>query len=148
VDAVAGGRRRLEGKPQRRPIPAVDLPALDEMALALEQRLRAAGHEPPSEAELGEQARHLAVLRAAGKAVRIGRAMHAHPDAIADVRAVVQRVACAEGTITLARLRDELQTSRKYARALLEHFDAARLTLRLADDSRVLRTTARRPEDR
>jgi selenocysteine-specific elongation factor len=35
--------------------------------------------------------------------------------------------------ITLAALRDDLQTSRKYAQALLEHFDAARLTLRVGD---------------
>jgi selenocysteine-specific elongation factor len=54
------------------------------------------------------------------------------------VTAVIQ----AEGAITLARLRDELDTSRKYAQALLEHLDAARVTKRLPDDSRVLR---RRP---
>jgi selenocysteine-specific elongation factor len=70
--------------------------------------------------------------------------MHAHPDAIAGVREVVERVARAEGTITLARLRDELGTSRKYAQALLEHLDGARVTRRLADDSRVLRGSARR----
>ena len=37
-----------------------------------------------------------------------------------------------EGKITLARLRDELQTSRKFAQALLEHLDAARVTRRAA----------------
>jgi selenocysteine-specific elongation factor len=47
-----------------------------------------------------------------------------------------------EGAITLARLRDELGTSRKYAQALLEHLDQARYTKRLPDDRRVLR---RRP---
>jgi selenocysteine-specific elongation factor len=70
--------------------------------------------------------------------------MHAHPEAIARVRAVVERVAGAEGSITLARLRDELGTSRKYAQALLEHLDAARVTRRQEDDSRVLRRSARR----
>jgi selenocysteine-specific elongation factor len=70
--------------------------------------------------------------------------MHAHPDAIADVRDVVERIARAEGTITLARLRDELATSRKYAQALLEHLDAARVTRRLDDDSRVLRGSSSR----
>jgi selenocysteine-specific elongation factor len=45
----------------------------------------------------------------------------------------------AEGAVTLARLRDELGTSRKFAQALLEHLDAARVTRRLPDDSRVLR---------
>ena len=43
-----------------------------------------------------------------------------------------------DGQITLAGLRDELQTSRKYAQALLEHFDGERLTLRRGD-ARVLR---------
>ena len=45
----------------------------------------------------------------------------------------------AEGDVTLARLRDDLGTSRKFAQALLEHLDAARVTRRLPDDSRVLR---------
>jgi selenocysteine-specific elongation factor len=36
-------------------------------------------------------------------------------------------------------LRDELGTSRRYAQALLETLDAERVTLRLPDDSRVLR---------
>ncbi|MGA9859910.1 MAG: SelB C-terminal domain-containing protein, partial [Solirubrobacteraceae bacterium] len=116
---------------------------LEPAAVALAQRLRAAGHEPPSEAELGDDASHLAALRAAGQAVRIGRSMHAHPEAIAEVRELVERVVIAEGRITLARLRDELGTSRKYAQALLEHLDTARVTRRLPDDSRVVRPSAR-----
>ena len=48
-----------------------------------------------------------------------------------------------EGEVTLARLRDELGTSRKYAQALLEHLDAARVTRRRPDDSRVLRSAPR-----
>jgi selenocysteine-specific elongation factor len=55
--------------------------------------------------------------------------MHIHPDALAHVE---QRVLALD-EITLAALRDDLQTSRKYAQALLEHFDAARLTLRVGD---------------
>ena len=42
--------------------------------------------------------------------------------------------------MTLARLRDELATSRKYAEALLEHLDQVRVTKRLPDDRRVLRS--------
>jgi selenocysteine-specific elongation factor len=108
-------------------------------ALALEQRLREAGYEPPDDAELGEFTRELPALVATGRAVRIGRSMHAHPDAIAGVRAVVERMIETEGQVTLARLRDELGTSRKYAHALLEHLDTARVTFRREDDSRVLR---------
>jgi selenocysteine-specific elongation factor len=113
--------------------------ALSAAALALEARLRAAGHEPPSEVELGEDARHLEALRDAGRAVRVGRNMWAHPDAIEGVAASVRRIVEAEGSITLARLRDELDTSRKFAQALLEHLDAARVTVRRPDDTRVLR---------
>ena len=144
VKAAAGGRPQTKAEPAPGPAPAAEPRALDGAALALEQRLLAAGHEPPTEAELGEEAHHLHALHVAGRAVRIGRSMHAHPDAIADVRDVVERIARAEGTITLARLRDELATSRKYAQALLEHLDAARVTRRLDDDSRVLRGSSSR----
>jgi selenocysteine-specific elongation factor len=65
--------------------------------------------------------------------------MYAHPEALAAVRARVEAVVAAEGAITLARLRDELKTSRKFAQAHLEHLDAERVTKRLPDDSRVLR---------
>ena len=71
--------------------------------------------------------------------MRVGRSMYAHPEALAAVRARVEQIIASEGSITLARLRDELQTSRKFAQALLEHFDAERVTKRLPDDSRVLR---------
>jgi selenocysteine-specific elongation factor len=148
VRAAAGGRRGAEagsGSRAKSPSPPAPagLPPLDAAALALEERLRAAGHEPPSEAELGDEGANLRALHAAGRAVRIGRSMHAHPDAIADVRAVVERIAQSEGQITLARLRDELATSRKYAQALLEHLDAARVTRRRPDDTRVLRSAPR-----
>ncbi len=149
VTAAAGGRPATDGDRAvsdgagDTEVAAEAAPALDAEALALEERLRAAGHEPPSEAELGEQARHLVVLREHGRAVRVGRSMYAHPEAIARVRAVVEQVATEEGSITLARLRDELATSRKFAQALLEHMDAARVTRRLEDDSRVLRRSAR-----
>jgi selenocysteine-specific elongation factor len=65
--------------------------------------------------------------------------MYAHPQAIESVRAAVERIIAAEGAITLSRLRDELGTSRKFAQAFLEHLDAARVTLRRDDDTRVLR---------
>jgi selenocysteine-specific elongation factor len=145
VKAAAGGRQHAVAEAPASPATvAAAPPPLDAAALALEERLRAAGHEPPSEAELGAEADQLQALHAAGRAVRIGRSMHAHPDAIAEVRAVVERIAVAEGQVTLARLRDELATSRKYAQALLEHLDAARVTRRLADDSRVLRGSSPR----
>ncbi len=71
--------------------------------------------------------------------MRIGRNMFAHPDAVAAVTARVAAIVEAEGVVTLARLRDDLQTSRKFAQAWLEHLDATRVTVRRPDDSRVLR---------
>ena len=147
ADALARLERLRRGEPEPEPDPqppaAPERPAeqepapLPDSALALEERLRAAGHEPPNADDL--DAGDLAALRAARRAVRVGRAMYAHPEALAAVRARVEAVIAAEGAITLARLRDELQTSRKFAQAHLEHLDAERVTKRLPDDSRVLR---------
>jgi selenocysteine-specific elongation factor len=134
--------RRGEPDPAPEPAPVAAAPepepaSLSPSALALEERLRAAGHEPPSEREL--DAADLRALRDAGRAVRVGRSMYAHPEAVAQVRARVEEIIAAEGSITLARLRDDLATSRRVAQALLEHLDADRVTKRLPDDSRVLR---------
>jgi selenocysteine-specific elongation factor len=64
--------------------------------------------------------------------------MHVHPEALAVVQARLTAVIQREGSITLARARDELGTSRKYAQAYLEHLDAEHITLRRGDE-RVLR---------
>ena len=103
-------------------------------ALAREERLRAAGPEPPTEAELGEAAADLPALRAAGRAVRVGRTLHYHPEALEAVERRVAAFCQAHGSITIAQLRDELGTTRKFAQALLEHFDAAKVTRRRGDE--------------
>jgi selenocysteine-specific elongation factor len=149
ADALARLERLRRGEPEPEPEVAPEPPVpvaapepepLPISALALEERLREAGHEPPNATDLDPD--DLAALRTAGRAVRVGRAMYAHPDALAAVRERVESVIAADGSITLARLRDELQTSRKFAQALLEHLDAERVTKRLPDDSRVLRRRA------
>ena len=152
-DFVARLERLRRGEPEPEPAraepaaaadsAAPEDPQLSAAALALEERLRAAGHEPPSETDLGDAAAEIPALRDAGRAVRVGRSMYAHPDAIADVRDRVVAIVESEGEITLARLRDELHTSRKFAQALLEHLDAARVTRRRPDDSRILSRHAR-----
>ena len=72
--------------------------------------------------------------------MRVGRALHYHPEPLDEIeRARARTHRQRDGSITLAGLRDELGTSRKFAQALLEHFDAARVTLRRPDNSRVLR---------
>ena len=40
----------------------------------------------------------------------------------------------AQGTITLAQVRDMFATSRKYAQALLEYLDEQRITRRVGDE--------------
>ena len=65
--------------------------------------------------------------------------MHIHRDVLDALRDRVAAIIATEESITLARLRDELGTSRRYAQALLEALDAERLTLRLPDDRRILR---------
>jgi len=150
-DVLARLERLRRGEPEPVPEPspaAASLPdpaaaatpgGLDPATNELAQRLLAAGHEPPARAALGDDAAHLPTLIQAGVAVRIGRDMYAHRDAIAAVADRVGAIVEREGAVTLARLRDELGTSRKYAEALLEHLDQARFTKRLPDDRRILR---------
>ncbi|HEY5188640.1 MAG TPA: SelB C-terminal domain-containing protein, partial [Solirubrobacteraceae bacterium] len=120
-----------------RPEPAPLRPS----ALELEARLRASGFEPPLDSELDPD--DLAALREAGRATRVARALHFHPDRLAEIRAILIRTAARhEGAITIAQLRDELGTSRKFAQALLEHFDAERVTIRRGDAHHVRRSAA------
>jgi selenocysteine-specific elongation factor len=64
--------------------------------------------------------------------------MHLHRDALDTLTARVEEIVTRDGSVTIASLRDELQTSRRYAQALLELLDAQRVTLRVGDQ-RVLR---------
>ena len=123
------------------PAPAAEAPGPDPLtpsALATEDALRTLA--PPPDAAL--PAHDLALLRAHGRAVRVGPAQHFHTDVLADVRARLVALLEAEGSVTLARVRDELGSSRRYVQALLEHFDSERVTLRRGDE-RVLRRRAR-----
>jgi selenocysteine-specific elongation factor len=83
----------------------------------------------------GEEARELLDGEVIdGRLERLKPGLYYHPDAL---RAAEQRViaACArDGSVTIATLRDELSTSRKYAQALLEYFDRRRLTRRQGDE--------------
>ncbi len=140
--SAASRTRRRPSRPRlrpRRPAETADPPALSPPALALEARLRAAGLRPPLDSELEPaEAAELPALRAHGRAVRVGRAMHAHPEALAGLERLVVEHLEAHGTIALAELRDRLGSSRKFAQAFLEHLDAARVTRR-EGDVRVLR---------
>jgi selenocysteine-specific elongation factor len=129
--AEPSGRGREAPRMPAKPAPKEA--SLSSAALALEERLRDAGVEPPLDAEL--DACDLAALRDAGRAVRVSKTLHYHAGVLAEIR---QRlVALAErggGGVTLAQLRDELGTSRKFAQALLEHFDSEKVTIRRGDE--------------
>jgi selenocysteine-specific elongation factor len=129
--ARSSGRTPSEARPQK---------PLTSSARALEERLREAGFEPPLDSEV--EASDLTALREAGRAVRVSKTLHYHAEVLGEVRGRV--IALAErngGAVTLAQLRDELGTSRKFAQALLEHFDSEKVTIRRGD-AHVLRRAA------
>jgi selenocysteine-specific elongation factor len=102
---------------------------LSSSALALEERLKRSGFEPPLDSEL--EAEDLAALRAANRAIRVSKSLHYHPETLAAVRDRAIKLADRNGgAFTLAELRDELNTSRKFAQALLDHLDSERVTIR------------------
>ncbi len=151
---LADLRRRARGEepaeqavtvPREAPTAPHDEPAppLSPSALALEQRLRDAGIEPPIDAELDPG--DLGALRAAGRAVRVSRTLHYHPDVLAEIRRrVVELARRRDGAVTLAEVRNELKTSRKFAQALLEHFDSEKVTIRRGEQH-VVRARALEP---
>jgi selenocysteine-specific elongation factor len=134
---LPSGRASLAPRTPAKPAPTQPLSS---SALVLEQRLRDAGVEPPIDSEL--DAGDLAALRNAGRAVRVSKALHYHADSLDEIRARLVELAQRNGgAVTLAQLRDELGTSRKFAQALLEHFDSEKVTIRRGDDH-VLRRSA------
>jgi selenocysteine-specific elongation factor len=121
-------------------------PPLDEAALQLAALLRSDGREPRTDNELAEAA-GLATAEAAdrlrrlvnaGQAVRVSRNLHFHPEPLAELEARVVAICKRDGEATIASVRDELGTSRKYAQALLEHLDGEKVTRR-DGDAHVLR---------
>jgi selenocysteine-specific elongation factor len=134
LERLARGEEEPHEQPTvPQPQPARDPEPLSDSALALERRLREAGAEPPLDSEL--DAAELQALRERGLAIRVSRSLHYHPEALERIRERVIALANRNGgAVTLASLRDELGTSRKFAQALLEHFDAERLTIRRGDE--------------
>jgi selenocysteine-specific elongation factor len=138
LERLACGEPDPQPTPPPAPEPTVAPAPLSTAALELEERLRDAGTEPPIDSELGPAAAELDALSAAGRAVRVGRNLHYHPEALAEIERRLIAFIEQQGSITLGQLRDELGTSRKFAQALLEHFDGEKVTRRVGDE-RVLR---------
>ncbi|MEJ7717898.1 MAG: GTP-binding protein [Thermoleophilaceae bacterium] len=68
-----------------------------------------------SAADAGERLKR---LTRAGQAVRVARNQHFHPEPLAELEAQVVAICQRDGEATLAGVRDELGTTRKYAQAL------------------------------
>ncbi len=119
----------------------LDSAPLSELALAALEILRSDRAMPRGWRALAET---LAISRAEATVVRnrliaSGDLIQIKPNVCyptPELEALRERaiaIARSEGSITLAGLRDALGISRKYSRALLEHLDACRVTLRQGD---------------
>jgi selenocysteine-specific elongation factor len=104
-------------------------PELEREAAELLDSLRIAGIEPPA-MEAGPGVR---LLLKRAEAVRLGDELFGAADVAEGVLREI-RAACQEaGEISLARLRDRLGTTRKFAQAWLEYADVAGVTRRVGD---------------
>jgi selenocysteine-specific elongation factor len=102
---------------------------LEREAGTLLDELRRAGDEPPA---VGETSAARLLLKR-GEAVRLGVGLLAAAGVADEIVAAVEAACREEGEITLARFRDRLGTTRKFAQAWLEYADDAGVTRRLGD---------------
>jgi selenocysteine-specific elongation factor len=77
-------------------------------------------------------------LARSGELVRLSDDVAFTRSAYEDAIGIVREIVAAEGSVTVARLRDRMGASRRPVLALLEHLDAERVTRRVGDE-RVLR---------
>jgi selenocysteine-specific elongation factor len=87
----------------------------------------AAGLEPAAAKQAWRQ------VERGGLAVRLGQNLHFHREPLDGLLTRIVEICERDGGATIAGVRDELDTSRRYAQALLEHLDATRKTLRRGD---------------
>jgi selenocysteine-specific elongation factor len=114
---------------------------LDDAAHALAALLHADGEAPRTDVELAEAAGlsqagaddRLRRLEAAGEVVRVGRNLHYTRAVLEGLEARIVAICERDGGASIAGVRDELLTSRKYAQALLEHLDRSKVTRRDGD---------------
>jgi selenocysteine-specific elongation factor len=138
--AIAEGHVVGEGENLRLPDHRVVFsPAQQEQIDRLLAAFGASPYTPPSvaEAEAMVGADVLYALIEQGTLVRVSEDVLFLADTY---REMVERITAhlrAHGSITVAQARDMLQTSRKYALALLEHLDDIRVTKRVGDERRL-----------
>ncbi|MEQ8764482.1 MAG: selenocysteine-specific translation elongation factor [Planctomycetota bacterium] len=116
-----------------------------ELLEKLEARYAEGGFAPPSRAEIAKEiqakdiARLLDLLEKEGKLCRVGGEVVLHKDIVERAKQILVKQAQAEGgQVDIPKLRDALQTTRKYLIPLLEYFDRQGITRRIGD-RRVLR---------
>jgi selenocysteine-specific elongation factor len=118
----------------------------DPVAAALLELLRADGERPRADGELlaaagvgpAAAAAAFRLLEQSGDAPRIARNLHIAREPLEALCSRVIGICERDGLATIASVRDELGTSRKYAQGILEYLDATKVTLR-RDDAHVLR---------
>lgn len=115
----------------------------------LEAVFRQGRYAPPSRADAlatgADRAvaqRMLQTLLDDGVVVDVGDEIIFHREVLAEIQQRVLARIAAHGEITVAALRDDLGSSRKYALTVLEHFDAVRLTRRVGDKRVLARPAA------
>jgi len=119
-------------------------------AAAIEDVYRLGGFAPPAREDVlarapyrGAAERMYQALLDAGVLVDVGGDVVFHRDALAEIEARVVSHITAHGDITVAALRDQLGSSRKFTLSVLEYFDTRHLTRRIGDKRILVRPPAR-----
>ena len=119
--------------------------AIETAGGAVSALLRLLGHTPFAPPSLSEAAKQAGasdeMVRAmvqGGDIVRVGDDVAFTRDAYAAAVDLVRELVAANGSVTVAQLRDRMGASRRPVLALLEHLDSERVTRRVGD-ARVLR---------
>jgi len=114
--------------------------AEDAARRTLEQAFRTGRYAPPAREDalalVADRAladRMLQALLDGGVLLSVGDEILFHREILGELASRVEAHIGAHGEITVAALRDELGTSRKYTLAVLEYFDAIHLTRRVGD---------------
>jgi selenocysteine-specific elongation factor len=145
VDPLPRKRSRVEAPAEAAPPPPtteVSEEELGEEALRLASLLDSDGFEPRADGELAaatgiesrDAARLWPPLERAGRAIRVAGNLHFAPGPLAELSRRIVELCERDGATTIAAVRDELGTSRRYAQALLEHLDATKVTIRRGDE--------------
>lgn len=145
AELVTAGAVQESGDFLRQPGHAPALSPLDaKVRDHIVRLLREGKFSPPPREEMARGAgdgaafdRVFRMLLDEGTIVEVAPGVIFHRGVLDEIKTIVAEEIAARGSITVAGLRDRLQTSRKYALTVLEYFDTIKLTRRVGD-ARVL----------